>query len=111
MPAEIIGSKLTELYNKEECVEKVIRDVLVGSAISRAEYFTIVALAEDVTKALKRAEACKDAEAIYSSVDPYGWLAMDIECDGKVYRVEVPIVLRVSEYEKSDIKISTRAEL
>jgi hypothetical protein len=28
-----------------------------------------------------------------------------------VYRVKVPMILRVSEYEKNDIKISTRAEL
>jgi hypothetical protein len=92
-------------------VEKIIRDMLVGSTISRREYFTILALAEDIMSALKRAEACKDAEVAYHSIDPYGWLAMDVECDGKVYRVEVPMILRISEYEKSDIRIGTRVEL
>jgi hypothetical protein len=97
--------------SQKEYVEKVIRDMLVGTTISRTEYFTILALAEDIENALKRTKACKSTEALYHSIDPYGWLAMDVECDGKVYRVEVPMILRVSEYEKNDIKISTRAEL
>jgi len=95
----------------KDYVEKVIRDTLVSSTISRREYFTVLALVDDIVEALKRTEACKNVDASYHFIDPYGWLAIDIECDGKVYRVEAPLILRVSEYEKNDIKISTRAEL